>query len=393
VPVGPPGGHRRLTAVEILAEAIVDREAFPSFRTRVLSAPSLARSGDAVLAVFRTGSAKVSPDGRIGSRVSHDDGRTWSDAPGPFDGLDDDRNHAGSHLGGGDGRGGTILAIAARIAMTAPGMPGWDTDRAGIVDADAVLSRRDADGRWSTPVVVDARRHPDEWAIACGPAITLGGGVWLQPMERHDRSDRPDWQQRYHAFALRSHDDGRTWPDEMTMPNDPSGKLAHYDQRLTTAVDGRLLSFAWIHDVVDDRTLRARVAESADAGATWSAPTETTLHGGPINPITLSDGRVLVAYARREPPSGIRVAVSVDAEQPWTFDEEVELYDGVRRVVTGARGGRAATRDRDPLWGSMWGWTFGSPCPVELADGTVLVVFFAMDEGGVYAIRSVRLRP
>jgi len=52
----------------------------------------------------------------------------------------------------------------------------------------------------------------------------------------------------------------------------------------------------------------------------------------------------------------------------------------------------AEARDPDPLWGSMWGWTFGSPCPLELADGTVLVAFFAMDDGGVYAIRSVRLR-
>jgi len=378
--------------VDILDEAIVDREAFPSFRTRVLSAPSLARSGDSVLAAFRTGSAKVSADGRIGAKVSRDAGRSWAPAPGPFDGLDDGRNHAGSHLGGGDRRGGTILAIAARFAMTAPGMPGWDADRGGIVDADAVLSRRDAAGRWSAPLVIDARRHADEWAIACGPAVALGGGEWLQPMERHDRSDRPDWQQRYHAFALRSHDDGRTWPDEVAMPNGPSGRLAHYDQRLTTTADGRLLSFAWIHDVIDDRTLHARVAQSADGGATWSEPVGTSLHGGPVNPITLRDGRALVAYARREPPAGIRLAVSVDAADPWTFEEEVELYDGVRRVVTGVVAGRAETREPDPLWGSMWGWTFGSPCPLELDDGTVLVAFFTMDESGVYAIRSVRLR-
>jgi hypothetical protein len=236
------------------------------------------------------------------------------------------------------------------------------------------------------------RRHADEWAIGCGPAVALGGGEWIQPMERHDRSDRSDWQQRYHAFGLRSHDEGRTWPDEVAMPNDPTGRLAHYDQRLTTTADGRLLSFAWIHDVVADRTLHARVADSVDGGATWSPPVGTSLHGGPINPIRLRDGRVLIAYARREPPAGIRIAMSVGAADPWTFDEEVELYDGVRRVVTGQVAGRAASHSPDPLWGSMWAWTFGSPCPLELADGTVLVAFFAMDDGGVSAIRSVRLR-
>jgi sialidase-1 len=380
--------------VEILDEAIVDREAFPSYRTRVLSAPSLALVAGDVLAVFRTGSAKVSPDGRIGARLSRDDGRTWQPAAGPFDGLGDDgRNHAGSHLGGGDDRGGTVLAIAARFTMTAPGVPGWDADRAGIVDADAVLTRRDADGRWSSPAVIDARRHPDEWAIACGPAVTLGNGEWLQPMERHDRSDRADWQQRYHAFALRSRDDGRSWPAEVAMPNDPTGRLAHYDQRLTITADGRLLTYAWIHDVVDDRTLPARVAHSVDGGATWSEPAGTSLHGGPINPITLRDGRVLIAYARREPPAGIRSAIAPDAADPARFEEEVVLYDGERRVVTGEPASRASDRTPDPLWGSMWGWTFGSPCPLELADGSVLVAFFAMDGAGVYAIRSVRLRP
>jgi hypothetical protein len=60
-------------------------------------------------------------------------------------------------------------------------------------------------------------------------------------------------------------------------------------------------------------------------------------------------------------------------------------------VVTGEPAGSAGG-GHDPLWGSMWGWTFGSPCPLELADGSVLVAFFAMDDGGVYAIRSVRLR-
>jgi hypothetical protein len=378
--------------VDILDEAVVDREMFPSYRTRVLSAPSLARLGGDILAVFRTGSAKVSPDGRIGARISRDEGRTWAPASGPFDGLEDGRNHAGSHLGGGDDRGGAVLAVAARFAMTAPGTPGWDADRAGIVDGDAVLSRRDADGRWSSPLVVDARRQPDEWAIACGPAVSLGGGQWLQPMERHDRSARPDWQQRYHAFAHRSRDDGHTWPDEVAMPNDPTGRLAHYDQRLTTTPDGRLLSYAWIHDVVDDRTLPARVAQSTDGATTWSDPVETSLHGGPINPITLRDGRVLIAYARREPPAGIRIAVAPDPARPATFDEEVVLYDGERRAVTGEPASRATAREPDRLWGAMWGWTFGSPCPLELADGSVLVGFFALDEGGVSAIRSVRLR-
>jgi hypothetical protein len=378
--------------VDLLDEGVVERDAYSSYRTRVLSAPSLARSGDEILAVYRAGSAKVSPDGRIEARVSRDAGRTWAPAASPFAGPDDGRNHAGSHLGGGDDRGGTVLAIAARFAMVAPATPGWDTERAGIVDADAIVARRAADGTWSTPLVIDARRHDREWAIGCGPPVALGNGEWIQPVERHDRSDRPDWQQRYHAFALRSHDDGRTWPDELAIPNDPTGRLAHYDQRMTVLSDGRLATFAWMHDVVDDRTLHARVAWSNDGGASWSEPVATELLGGPINPITLRDGRVLATYARRAPPAGVRLALSSDGGR--SFPEEWVLYDGARRAVIGDPAPpEPLAADDDALWRTMWGWTFGSPCPLELTDGTVLVAFFAMDEAGVSAIRSVRVRP
>jgi hypothetical protein len=380
--------------VELLDEGVVQRDPYPSFRTRILSAPSLARAGDEVLAVYRAGSAKVSPDGRIEARTSRDGGRTWQAVAGPFDGPDGGRNHAGSHLGGGDGRGGTVLAIAARFAMTAPGTPGWDDDRAGIVDADAIVCRRESDGGWATPGVIDARRHGSEWAIGCGPPVALGGDEWLQPMERHDRSERPDWQQGYHAFALRSHDDGRTWPHEVAMPNDRTGRLAHYDQRMTVLAGGRLASFAWIHDVVDDRTLPARAFWSADRGATWSAPVETELLGGPINPLTLRDGRVLATYARRAPPAGVRVALSDDGGRSWPRADEVVVYDGARRAITAdAAPPEPESGAADPLWGTMWGWTFGSPCPLELADGSVLIAFFAQDHAGVSAIRWVRVRP
>jgi hypothetical protein len=380
--------------VDILDEGVVERDAYPSFRTRVLSAPSLARVGDEILAIFRVGSAKVSPDGRIEARTSRDGGRTWVAMPSPFDGLRDGRNHVGSHLGGGDGRGGPVIAIASRFVMTTPGAPDWDDDRAGIVDADAMIARRDGDERWSAPVVLDRRRRDHEWAIGCGPAVSLGGGNCLQPMERHDRSDRPDGQQGYHAFALRSTDDGRTWPDEVTMPNDPSARLAHYDQRMTVLPDGRLATFAWIHDVDDDRTLHARAFWSADGGATWSPPAETKLLGGPINPLTLRDGRVLATYARRAPPAGVRVAFSADGGRTFRHSEEHVLYDGASRAVVGSPAPlEPAPGTAEPLWGTMWGWSFGSPCPLELADGSVLIAFFAVGHDGVSAIHCVRFRP
>ena len=58
---------------------------------------------------------------------------------------------------------------------------------------------------------------------------------------------------------------------------------------------------------------------------------------------------------------------------------------------------RAAEQVRAPddpsLWGTMWGWTFGTPTAVQAADGTLLVTFFAAGLDGVSAIRCVRVEP
>jgi hypothetical protein len=161
---------------------------------------------------------------------------------------------------------------------------------------------------------------------------------------------------------------------------------------MTVLADGRLVSFAWIHDVVDDRTRHARAFWSADGGGSWSDGAETDLLGGPINPITLRDGHVLVTYARRAHPAGVRVALSTDGGR--SFPQEWVLYDGAsRRVTAFPAPPEPAAPDAAPLWGTMWGWSFGSPCPLELADGSVLVAFFAVDDGGVSAIHCVRVRP
>jgi hypothetical protein len=156
--------------------------------------------------------------------------------------------------------------------------------------------------------------------------------------------------------------------------------------------DGRILTMAWVHDVVDDVTLTARAGYSDDGGRTWGAPFDTRILGGPINPLGLADGRIVAAYARRTAPRGIRVALSEDDGRTWAVDDELVLWDEATRRVTGARASSRDVPDADvPLWGTMWGWTFGGPTPVQLPDGTIAVTFFAAGVDGVSAIRCVKL--
>jgi hypothetical protein len=211
-------------------------------------------------------------------------------------------------------------------------------------------------------------------------------------MERHARSYVPDWLRRYHAFAVFSADDGATWADPIPTLNDPDERLAYYDQRMAALPDGRILTVAWVHDVVDDVTLTGRAAYSEDGGRTWGAPFDTGMLGGPINPTRLRDGRLLATIARRTVPRGIRVVLSQDEGRTWDVDHELVAWDEASRRVTGeVLRSRDRGEDEASLWGTMWGWTFGTPTPVQLPHGAVAISFFATGDDGVTAIRCVKI--
>ncbi len=174
--------------------------------------------------------------------------------------------------------------------------------------------------------------------------------------------------------------------------NDPDRRIAYYDQRIARLPDGRLLTIAWVHDVIADATLPARAGWSDDGGLTWSAPHETGIVGGPVNPLLLPDGRIFASYARRTGRPGIRACLSSDGGRTFDLDDEFVIWDEATRRVTGvpARDDGAGTA-AEPLWDSMWTWTFGQPLPTLLDDGAVGVAFYAADPADGAAVRFVRL--
>jgi hypothetical protein len=337
----------------------------------------------------------MSPDGRVKLRASDDLGRTWSDVAPPFEALPQDpiASLSGPHLGGSVD--GTTVLMACRMWIVSPDDKRWNDDAAGLITADGLRARAGAGEGWDESTALDFKRHADEWAIPCGPPLALDGGRgpnWIFPMERHALAHVPEWLRRYHAFAVFSHDDGRTWLDPTPTLNDPEERLAYYDQRMVEVPDGRLLTMAWVHDVVSDVTLTARAGFSDDRGRSWSAPFDTGIQGGPINPLLLADGRLIAVFARRTTPAGIRAVVSEDGGSTWLVGEEFVLWDEASRQILGERAADQPRAAADPsLWGTMWGWTFGTPTAVQAPDGSVLVTFFASGFDGVTAIRWVRL--
>lgn len=390
--------------MRIVDHRVIHRNPYPSHRPEVYSATTVCSVADAsgrdvLLAAFRVGAARMSRDGRIALYRSSDLGASWQRVRSPLEAEPDwpsSETHAfapslsGSHVGA--SQDGTVLLTAARMWIAEPGSPDWDEASSGLVDADTVIVRGDGDGRWEAPQVVQARRTPDEWAIPCGPPRPLGGGRWIFPVERHAKTHVPEWLRGYHALALLTSDDGRSWPEAPPMLNDPERRIAHYDQRLALLPDGRIASLVWAHDIIDDVTLPARVGWSVDGGRTWGQAQDTGILGGPVNPVVLPDGRLVGVYPRRTAPRGIRIAVSRDGGATW--GPEWVLFDEASARLVGEPAATAGRLERDPaLWQDMWGWTFGQPMPVDLDDGTFGVCFFGQGSDRAPAIQWVRVDP
>ncbi len=107
-------------------------------------------------------------------------------------------------------------------------------------------------------------------------------------------------------------------------------------------------------------------ATSNDGGVTWSAPKPLLgPHGGAASHIMRHSSGVLVAsYSYREKPYGIKIMLSSDNGESW--DVEHRLYTG------------EASAD------------LGYPSTVELADGSLLTVFYARTEPRVAVILKQR---
>ena len=210
-------------------------------------------------------------------------------------------------------------------------------------------------------------------------------------MERHARAYVPEWLRRYHAFAVFSTDDGRSWGDPVATLNDATEAVVYYDQRMTMMSYGRLLTMAWVHDVIRDVTLTARAGFSDDGGRTWSEPSRPASW---VDPSTRSASPT--GGSSRPMRAGLRRAESGLPERGRRAHLGGRRRDRALGRGAPGRDGRPRQQldvpDADlPLWGTMWGWTFGGPCPVQLPDGRVVVTFFATGVDGITAIRSVTL--
>ena len=162
-----------------------------------------------------------------------------------------------------------------------------------------------------------------------------------------------------------SKDDGLTWTWLSEIPTRPGDevKKGYHELFALETDDGRIVAQIRNHNKPDVGTTLQ--TESTDGGKTWTVPQAIGVWGLPSHLLKLKDGRLLMTYGYRRKPFGNQARVSSDQGRTWSEP----------MVVSG-----------DGAAGDL-----GYPSTVELADGTLLTVWYEnMKDLGKAVLRQAK---
>ena len=330
--------------------------------------PTIARTEDGTLVVAASGlrNAHVCPFGRTVFCKSTDRGRTWT-APTVINDLPIDNRDAG------------IVPLGDRKLLVS-----WfstDTRLASVHEtyrqsADETYRRRYASGfaritdasaaRWVGSWVRLSKDGGDTWSLPIRVPVTAPHG----PIRLRNKSllylgksfltDSDGHRRGIGAIrAASSADGGRTWEALGAVPLLPGTVDEQYHEpHVVELPGGRLLGLIRMQNHGNAPRLETRglvhfslvQTASADGGRTWSPAQPLGFHGSPPHLMLHSSGALLCVYGYRLAPYGQRAMISHDGGQSWQANY-ILRDDGP---------------DSD----------LGYPSSVELADGSILTVFY-----------------
>lgn len=159
-----------------------------------------------------------------------------------------------------------------------------------------------------------------------------------------------------------SRDDGRSWQQIASLQTAPDDPITNFHEpHVVECADGKLVTQFRFHYMADGRQDNTksflRQAESTDGGHTWTTLHQVPLLGYPPHLLRLRNGWLLSVYGRRHGAYGEYACISRDNGETWDVDHEIKL---------------AAALNGD----------LGYPASTQLADGSILTVFYQPDEPG-----------
>jgi hypothetical protein len=341
--------------------------------------PRAARLADGTILVsHRSGTRRESADGRPHLARSRDDGRTWEDLGFPFRTRPEQgwdlRGHGMTQLASGD-----VLSVGIGLDKRLD-RPVYNPDGEGLIPiANHFARSSDQGASWSDSWMLTGQPIPQ---TASQGLLALPDGDVLMTFETFKEYDEPGiW--RYKGGMLRSHDEGRTWGEQVVsaasdFEGDPYDTM-WWDPRIARLADGTLVQFyyAFRHRTIGEGPVHA--AWSTDDGRTWTPPTPTTLEGQATYPIALPDdgtrsGRNVIAFqARRTGTGTMRAYWSADGGRTFNPESEAVVYEHGGTSAGPADGSMSSF---DYLI-SMDRFTFGHPCGVPLGPDRALVIWYA----------------
>ena len=172
------------------------------------------------------------------------------------------------------------------------------------------------------------------------------------------------WTKEQRIGAAESKDDRLTYTWLSEIPGRPGDDVArsYHELHAVETDDWRIVAQIRHEGKVDANwTLQT---ESADGGMTWTIPRAITF-GIPSQLLKLRDGRLLMTYGHRRPPFGNQARLSTNHGRTWSEP----------MIVSG-----------DGTAGDL-----GYPSTVELADGTLLTVWYEnMKDLGKAVLRQAK---
>lgn len=326
--------------------------------------PTVGRMPDGTLITVASGlrNGHVCPFGRTIICYSYDDGQTWTSPRVVNDSSLDDRDAGIVPLG--DQR--LLISwftsdIRAHSGATYEQMP----DKARVAQWRAAFARytdeavercvgswlrasHDGGETWEPKIRVSVNTPHGPIRLRSGALLYFGKQMYSSDLE-------PGC-----VAALISHDDGQTWTHRGTVPFYPGTLPGNYHEpHVAELPDGRLVGLIRLQNMRGvDVQLEAlglvhfSMAQtiSEDGGATWSPVEPLPFHGSPPHLLTHSSGALVAVYGYRLEPFGERAMISRDGGASWAYDY-ILRDDGP---------------DHD----------LGYPSSVELADGSILTVYY-----------------
>ncbi len=333
-------------------------------------------AGGELLATCRAGSTKDSADERVTLYRSNDSGRSWTVVRQlAFDGLINGAHGSLKICYLTELEPGHVLAAGMWVDReTYPGRPLFNAQTEGCLPMFILLSDSyDGGTTWQPWRVVDLPAEIGPASLT-NPIIKLAGGTLAMSIENNKQYlDSSPWQQRVVLF--RSSDGGASWGEPLVSGHDPAGETFFWDQRIGVARDGRVAVFEWTYNRLTNSYHNINRAISADGGHSWSAFEDLGITDQPGHPAVLADGRLVLPWVDRFKSRSIRVGLAAGIDAQFDPACELVLYQFEQAGDTDS-----GSDNTGALLAEMGVWTFGLPYAEALADGDVLVVYYAGSE-------------